>query len=313
VELHQLQCFIDVVEKGGFRRATASLEMTQPALSYQIKQLEDELGVALFHRRAGGVAPTEAGRVFLEHARAVIATVREAHRAVHDMVEPAASELRIGCLPCIGSYFLPHVLSEIQEKKLELRPKLCYGDSDGLLELLLAGKLEIALVADPPPDRRIRHETVLQDRISVVSGPSHPFKGRATVTTQELRDTPMVLLSSKTSTGALIRRYLDGLGVHPKPVMTTDDPETLKMLVEEGMGATLLPDMATRAEVVASGGSGPLWRSAIEPLLIRNVILVTRSEVESPPGLDVFIQEVRAKGRPPSARRGRATRAAAAS
>ncbi|HEY5676765.1 MAG TPA: LysR family transcriptional regulator [Myxococcales bacterium] len=312
MELHQLQCFVDVVEKGGFRRATAGLEMTQPALSYQIKQLEDELGVALFHRRAGGVAPTEAGRVFLEHARAVIAAVREAHRAIHDMAEPSA-ELRIGCLPCIGTYFIPDVIQELQARHPTVRPKLCYGDSAGLLEVLIAGQLEAALVADAPPDPRVRQEIVMQDRISLISGPGHPFHRRPSVAVQEVKDVQLVMLSTKSSTGALIRRYLDAQGVNVQPVLSSDDPETLKMLVEEGMGATLLPDMATRAEVVAGGGCGPLWRSAVEPLLIRNVILVTRSGVENSPGLDVFVQEVRAKGKPPKARRGRAPRAAAAS
>jgi DNA-binding transcriptional LysR family regulator len=258
------------------------------------------------------VAPTEAGRVFLEHARTVIAAVREAHRAVHEMAEPSA-ELRIGCLPCIGTYFIPDVLQEMQAKHPSVRPKLCYGDSSGLLEAMLAGHLEVALVADAPPDVRVRQEVVMQDRISLISGPGHPFHRRPTVDVQEVKDVQLVMLSGKSSTGALIHRYLEAQGVNVKPVLSSDDPETLKMLVEEGMGATLLPDMATRAEVVAGGGSGPLWRSAVEPLLVRNVIVATRSGVENPPGLDVFIQEVRAKGRPPKARRGRAPRAAAAS
>jgi DNA-binding transcriptional LysR family regulator len=68
VELHQLQCFVLIVEEGGFKRATARLKITQPALSYLVKQLEDELGVELFHRRPRGVMPTEAARVLLPHA-----------------------------------------------------------------------------------------------------------------------------------------------------------------------------------------------------------------------------------------------------
>ncbi len=66
MELHQLQCFIAVVEEGGFKRATARLGVTQPALSYQIKRLEEELGVQVLHRGQGGITPTEAGRVLLE-------------------------------------------------------------------------------------------------------------------------------------------------------------------------------------------------------------------------------------------------------
>jgi DNA-binding transcriptional LysR family regulator len=85
VELHQLQCFIAVLEEGGFKRATARLGMTQPALSYQIRRLEEELGVQVFLRGPGGIRPTDAGRVLLEHAHHVIAAVRDAHRAVREI------------------------------------------------------------------------------------------------------------------------------------------------------------------------------------------------------------------------------------
>src|SRR3989337_3484053 len=80
MELHQLQCFMAVIEEGGFNRATTRLHITQPALSYQIKRLEEELGVSLFHRRPRGISPTEAGRVLLQNAPDVIESVRRARR-----------------------------------------------------------------------------------------------------------------------------------------------------------------------------------------------------------------------------------------
>src|SRR3990172_7887805 len=107
VELHQLQCFIVVLEEGGFKRATARLGITQPALSYQIKQLEEELGVQLFHRRAGGITPTEAGRLLFQHAQRVSAAVRQAQRAIKELSEGTAGEIRVGTVNSIGIHFLP--------------------------------------------------------------------------------------------------------------------------------------------------------------------------------------------------------------
>ena len=78
MEIHQLRCFLAVMEEGGFSRATTRLHITQPALSYQIKQLEQELGTQLFRRRPGGVFPTDAGRVLSQHAREVIEAARKA-------------------------------------------------------------------------------------------------------------------------------------------------------------------------------------------------------------------------------------------
>src|SRR3972149_7158408 len=80
MELHQLQCFMAVIEEGGFNRPPPRLHITQPALSYQIKRLEEELGVSLFHRRPRGISPTEAGRVLLQNAQEVIESVRRARR-----------------------------------------------------------------------------------------------------------------------------------------------------------------------------------------------------------------------------------------
>src|SRR5512140_890471 len=98
LELQQLQCFIAVLEEGGFKRATARLGITQPALSYQIKRLEEELGVQVFRRGPGGITPTDAGRILLEHAHHVIAAVREAHQAVRELSGGVPGEIRIGAI-----------------------------------------------------------------------------------------------------------------------------------------------------------------------------------------------------------------------
>ena len=96
MELHQLRCFLAVVEEGGFNKATSRLHISQPALSYQIKRLEQEVETSLFYRRPGGVNPTEAGRVLSRHARKVIEAVRRARSAVEELSEGVVGEIRIG-------------------------------------------------------------------------------------------------------------------------------------------------------------------------------------------------------------------------
>src|SRR5512147_578460 len=157
VELHQLQCFIAVLEEGGFKRATARLGITQPALSYQIRRLEEELGVQVFHRGKGGISPTEAGRALLDHAHHVISAVREAHRAVRELSGGVSGEIRIGTIKCVGTYFLPHVLCGVRARHPQVRPKLLYRDSDELLEALSAQRLDVALAVEPKPDSRFKH------------------------------------------------------------------------------------------------------------------------------------------------------------
>ncbi len=296
MELHQLQCFIAVLEEGGFKRATARLGITQPALSYQIKRLEEELGVQVFHRGPAGISPTEAGRVLLDHAHQVIAAVREAHQAVRELSGGVTGEIRIGTIKCVGVYFLPRVLWEIRAKHPMVRPRLLYGDSDEILASLLANRLDVGLVVDPPPDRRFDQQSVFEEQISLVSGPGHPFYGRPSVGLDEIRSAQFVSLSPQTSTGALVRSYLDRLGLDIVPAVSTDNVETVKRMVESGMGVAFLPDMATNEDIEAEGRLGRLARSAIEPTLSLPLALVTRSESRRSLALDAFIDEVRRMG-----------------
>lgn len=296
MELNQLQCFVAVLEEGGFKRATARLGVTQPALSYQIKRLEEELGVQVFHRGPGGITPTEAGRVLLDHAHEVIGAVREAHQAMSELSGGVNGEIRIGAVKCVGTYFLPHVLRALRARHPLVRPKLVYQDSDELIESLLANKLDVAMAVDPPPDARLRHQGVFEEPISLVSGRGHRFYGRASVDVSELAGAQFVSLSPRTSAGALIRDYLDRLGISVFPGVTTDNIETVKRMLEAGMGVAFLPDMATREDATPAGQPPRLWRSAIAPTLSLPLVLVTWRDSRRSNALDAFVEEVRRTG-----------------
>ncbi len=297
VELHQLACFIAVLEEGGFKRATARLGITQPALSYQVKRLEEELGVQVFRRGPGGITPTEAGRVLLEHAHQVIATVREAHQAVRELSGGVTGEIRIGAIKCVGTYFLPFVLQEIRANYPMVRPKLLYRESEELLESLLENKLDVAMVVDPPTDQRLTQQSVFEEQISLVSGRGHPFFGRPSVDITELKDVAFVSLSPQTASGALIRAYLDQLGLTIVPALCTDNIETVKRMVEAGMGVAFLPDMSTNEDVEVNGHPRRLSRSRIEPTLSLPLVLVTWRDMNRSLALDAFVEGVCRIGR----------------
>ena len=173
--LYRLHCFEVVVEEGGFKRATARLHITQPALSYQIKRLEVEVGAQLFYRRPGGVIPTEAGRLLFQHAQQVSATVRQAKHAMKDLSVGTAGEVRIGTVNSIGTYFLPQILWDMRERCPAKQLTVLYREADDIVGALLANQVDLAILADPHVDHRLRYETLFEERISLVSGRSHPF------------------------------------------------------------------------------------------------------------------------------------------
>lgn len=298
MELHQLRCFLAVIDEGGFNRATTRLRMTQPALSYQIKQLEQELGAPLFHRRPGGVSPTEAGRVLSTQARVVLEAARKAQLAVQELAPGVVGEIRIGTVNSVGIYFLPQVLWSIRERYPKVRPTVLYRHADDIMEALLAHQIDLALLANPRPDRRLRQETIIEERVSLVCSRSHPFYGRGSVRPSELKGAQFVSLSPENPTGQSIREYLARIGVSVEPVVSTDNVETVKKMVEVGLGVGFLPDMVTAPDLV--GGreeQSPLARIDLGPPLTRRIALVSWKQLEMSRAIAAFVDELRRFGK----------------
>jgi DNA-binding transcriptional LysR family regulator len=294
VELHQLRCFLAIIEEGGFNRATTRLHITQPALSYQIKQLEQELGASLFHRRPGGVSPTEAGRVLARHAREVMEAVHQTRRAVEKLAEGVVGQVRIGTVNSVGIYFLPQILWAMREKFPEVRPTVLYRHSNEIMEALLNNQIDLALIADPRPDRRLRQEVILTEDVSLVCGRNHPLFFKKQVKPAEVRGLQFISLSAESPTGRLIREYLARIGVNVEPVVSTDNVETVKKMVEVGMGVAFLPDMVTAQDISCSDPtSGRLARVALGSTLQRRIVLVSWKHIEPGRATEAFIEELR--------------------
>ena len=297
MELRQLECFVAVVEEGGFNRATTRLHMTQPAISYQIKLLESDLDMPLFCRRSRGVSLTEAGRVLYTHAQTIRDTVRTARQALERLSDGLAGEVRIGTVNSVGIYFLSEVLHNMRLKQPSAKPTVLYRNSKEILEALLSNQVDLALVADPQPDRRLHMETILEERISLVCGRNHPFFGRDEVQPEELRGISFATLTPETPTGQIVRDYLIKLGVNVDIVVSTDNIETVREMVEADLGVAFLPDMVTARGVNCMGQPlGHFNRLRIDPPLIRRIVLVTWKQYEPTPAVMAFLDELRDHG-----------------
>lgn len=297
MEISQLQCFIAVVEEGGFNRATTRLHRTQPALSYQIKQLEDELDVSLFIRRPRGICLTEAGRILLQHAQEVLESERRARRAVEVLSHGIVGEIRIGTINSVGIYFLPAILTRLQKKNPAARPTIMYRRAGEVIEALLANQIDLAVVANPGPDRRLNFETIIEERVSLVCGKGHPFFGKPSVKPSDLQGQRFVTLTVETPTGQLIRNHLAKLGVSVEVVVSTPNVDTVRKMVEVGLGVAFLPDMVTSEDVSCDGRPiSAIARVEIRPPLTRRIVLVTWKKFQCSKSLHAFIEEIRWHG-----------------
>jgi len=296
MELHQLRCFAAAVEEGGFKRATARLGLTQPALSYQVKQLEAELGVTLFHRRPTGVSPTQMGRVLYQYAQEMLQGMRRAKRAVQELSGDIVGDVRIGTINSIGIYFLPEFLRKMKEKYPATQPSLLYRNSKEVIDAVLADRVDLALAANPLPDRRLNQELLVEEQISLVCGPSHPFFHRDRVKPSELDRMEFVSLSLDNPTGELVANHLARLGVCVKEVASTDNMETVKKMVEIGLGLSFLPEMAIRSlncPWMMEGEESMLHRLDVGRKLTRRIVLVTWRNVETSQAVKTYIEELR--------------------
>ncbi len=290
--LNRLHCFEVVVEESGFKRATARLHITQPALSYQMKHLEDELGVQLFLRRPGGVSLTDAGRLLYAHVQRVSAAVRRAEQAVKEL--PAVGQVRVGTVNSIGTYFLPGVLAAVHEGHSGTVPTLYRARSDDHIEALLANQVDLAILADPRVDKRLRYETLFEERVPLVWSRTHPFGNAQRLRPEQLAAAPFVALSPQTPTGALVQKYLEGLGVRVENVVSAEDVLTVKRMVEMGIGAAFLPDMVTQRDVITRANpDARLHRAELDPPLTRRIVLVTWDEVPASRAAAIVIDEIR--------------------
>ena len=297
MELYQLRCFVAVIEEGGFNRATTRLHRTQPAISYQIKQLEDELGVPLIHRRSRGISATDAGRVLLQHAQEILELERRARDSLAQLGDGVSGEVRIGTVNSVGIYLLPDVLRAMRIKYPAARPTVLYRNSAEVMESLLADKIDLALVANPRPHRRLRQETILIEPVSLVCGRSHPLHGRTSVRPADLKGLQFISLTPDSPTGELVRDYLHRMGVTVEPVVSTDNVETVKKMVEVGLGVALLPDMVTSAEIPCDRETPAMFtRIEIGPPPMRLIVLATWKQRDLSPAVTAFIEELRDLG-----------------
>ena len=197
MELRHLRYFAAVATEENVTRAAARLHVSQPAVSRQIRDLEDELGVLLLERRAQSVHLTEAGQVFLREARAVLQRADEAVKNVRAIAGGEFGELQVGYAPSLTVQILPRALRGFQKGFPHVRVLLHDLSTEEMLAGLRDGALQIALLVEPTRARLrgLRFEALLRDHLCLAVAPLHRFARRRTVRLAELAGEPLIAYS----------------------------------------------------------------------------------------------------------------------
>ena len=238
--------FGEVARRASFSEAARALSLTQPAVSQQVKLLERQVGTRLLHRAPGGLRPTDAGLVLLEHAEALAERLHLADSQLTEMASAASREVRIGAFPSATATLVPRALTSLLREKPDMRAHVIEGSTDALAAGVRAGELHLALcfqdAAEPPRDHAgtRRHELLGEPMVAAVST-THRLARRRRIDLAALAGDVWTAPSER----GLVRRACIAAGFEPRIAFKTTDPLAIRALVASGLAVTLMPRLLT--------------------------------------------------------------------
>lgn len=272
MELHQLRYFVAVAETSSFTKAAHRCGVSQPSLSQQIQKLEKELGEQVLDRFGRSIKLTDAGEAFYSRAVAILEAVDAAKDSVRTNRDWRATSISIGAIHTIAPYLLPSVVQRMSQVFPEAHVTLEERLTEQLIENLLAGEVDIALMALPISEKRLHCEPLFTDELLAAMPSSNRLAERDEVSLAELLREPFVLLDEMHCLGQQTLRICLDHVCSPVVSCRTAQLLTVQEMVALGQGVSLVPKMA------AEGGSDSriAYRSLRDEQISREIGMVWR-------------------------------------
>lgn len=244
MELRHLRYFEAVARYSHVTRAAAELHIAQPALSKQISQLEQELGVALFDRVGRNVRLTEAGEALLPHARAVMAQVEAGRAEMAERIGLRRGRATIGTPPTVGTKLLPPVLAAFNRQYPGIELRLHEAGVQTLLDLLETGLTDVAVVTLPVEDEQLTVMPLFTEEMVVAVWREHHLAGQEQVEIRQLQHEPWVLSPQNYELREATLSACLAAGFAPRVVLDGGETDILLRFVAAGIGVALVPRLA---------------------------------------------------------------------
>lgn len=283
LNLDQLQTFMQVARLGSFTATARHLHLTQPAVSFQIRELERRFGVALLERVGKHARPSPAGKDLLKHAARVNVAVDELHAALAAHKGELTGTVTIGSGATACIYLLPRYLGRLRKKFPHLEMTVITDNTHDIVSGIEEGLIDLALVTLPVRSKAVRCEPVLDDEMVAIFPELQP-PGEEAICAGALAEYPILQYEAGGNTRRIIDDWFLEAGVAPKPVIELGSIEAIKELVAAGLGCAVIPRMAVR--------SGERYAARVlKPVLHRELALVTRSSGAMRPALEKVFEE----------------------
>jgi len=269
----RLQVFYTVARQLSFTRAAEQLCMTQPAVTFQIKQLEEHFDARLFERDRGGIALTPAGEMVLQYAERILELSDELDKRVGDLHGSISGPLLLGCSMTIAEYILPRVLGEFKALHPQVQPHMTVANSETIENRVADHTIDLGLIESPAHLPGLHTEVCCDDELVMICAPDYPLAKHKAVTPRQIVGQPYVSRESGSGTREFADQYLAAAGVAADDlniVMELGSPEAIKGVVETGIGIAIM----SRASVAKELKLGSLVALPLKPRLIRKLSLV---------------------------------------
>jgi LysR family transcriptional regulator for metE and metH len=287
LESRHLRLIMEVARTESVTRAADRLNVTQSAVSHQLREIEGQLGTPVFIRSGRRMLPTAAGRLIVDAADDVLSTIGRVEAKIEQLARHAGGELRV-CTHCYTGYsWLPSLVEGLRRRYpafvLQVVPEYTLDPIAALLD----AKLDVAIMNDESDDRRLRHRELFDDEHVAVVPASHRWASRPFVTPEEIAAEPLYLFSRSIENSFIVRKVLRPAGLAPTNATYLQLPEGILEMVKAGMGATVLPKWSI-AHALASGDIRAV--RITKAGVFRKWYAVTLADVAPSPLMEEFIR-----------------------
>jgi LysR family hydrogen peroxide-inducible transcriptional activator len=255
MKIRDLQYAVAVADEGHFGRAAETCHVSQPALSGQIRKLEDHLGVLLFERTNRRVRTTAAGEEILSHARELLALAERIEETALELTDPLSGELTLGMIPTIAPYLTSILLPSVDHGLPNIRLRLSEGLTADLERSLVEGSIDLAIIATPVEDRRLADVSLYREPFWVVLPHGHPLEREDEVDISDIAPDDLLLLADGHCLRDQVLAALPRGPVQSAAVNTTRTSlGTILALVGAGVGVTLMPALGLMGSWITDSG-----------------------------------------------------------
>lgn len=238
---HQLRIFEAVARQKGFNRASKYLRLSQPAISANIKKLEEELGIELFERLGRSIQLTHAGRVVEEYVIRLTGVLTEMQQTIDEIKGLEIGQLRCGAATTVGIYLLPRILVQFKKRFPKVETQLSLEQSRKIEERVLSNELDLGFVNDSfGTSSRVETRSSFTDELVIITPRNHYLAGFRKVSPKRLGNLSLILGPKNSYTRKIIEKYLARAAIPYQCVMEVDNTEVIKAAVSEGLGISII-------------------------------------------------------------------------